>query len=630
MKIDTTYSEEFDAVYNSFNSTEKGKKLLAIEGIDRRALDVGRLSHEYFTQNLTDMSLDANSNADEEISPNNYGAEIVKGIQKIEGEYLIHRYALKRFGVEYANELMRAIWSGDIYMHDASGVGIQQPYCFATSTSMIMIEGRPYGHLHSMPPKRADSFMAQCTEFVMDLSQAFCGAIAVSDLIPNYCYYAKKENRSDYDIINDFQKFAFIVNNKFRVGGQSPFCNISIFDMPNLMKLFEHSTYPDGSQMDFEYVMRVQKLFCEWFAKGDPETKLPYRFPIATINISCDENKNILDTDFLDWVSKVNLNTGCFNIYVNSGTKIASCCRLINDGSRMAARADAFGNGGSNIGSHRVVTINLPRIARHANGNTEVFNTKLNRCLEMARDLLLIHREEILERRIKAGFLRFYKPLRWFSMSQMFSTIGILGVYEMNKFMGFDIRKDDGQKFTSDILTAIEAFAIKTSDETSHSFNVEEIPGESVAIKFAEKDRIVFGDNPFVMYSNQFIPLIENATIPERIQITGKFSEIMSGGSILHIGLADQIKDPRIMRKLIEYAVNNGVAHFAISYSFGTCSNEHVTICGTATICPICGANIEKHLTRIVGYYTETTSWGTIRREYEFPNRKYTGLTDIQ
>ena len=104
-------------------------------------------------------------------------------------------------------------------------------------------------------------------------------------------------------------------------------------------------------------------MFGDWFSKGDPDTNLPYRFPIVTLNISKNENGEITDQDFLDWASKVNLNTGCFNIYVNIGSKIASCCRLVNDVERMQYRADTFGNGGLSIGSHRVVTINLPRIA---------------------------------------------------------------------------------------------------------------------------------------------------------------------------------------------------------------------------------------------------------------------------
>ncbi|HPL94986.1 MAG TPA: anaerobic ribonucleoside-triphosphate reductase, partial [Paludibacteraceae bacterium] len=273
MRIQTTFDPDFEELYNYYNVTEKGKALLDIEGISRNALDIGVMSQKYFTNKVSDISLDANSNSNDEISHNNYSAEIVKGLAKLNSYYLLHEYSRKRFGLERANELLKAIFNSSVYFHDAASTQI--PYCMAYSTSFIMNEGRKYGQLHSMPPKRAHSFVAQVIETTMDLSQSFAGAIAISDLIVNLCYYTKKENLSDYQIINLLQGFVHVMSNKFRVGGQSPFTNVSIFDRPNLEKLFEHYTYPDGTSVDYDYVIRIQKLFAEWFAEGDPVSGMP-------------------------------------------------------------------------------------------------------------------------------------------------------------------------------------------------------------------------------------------------------------------------------------------------------------------------------------------------------------------
>ena len=625
MLINCTLSHEFDCLYDSINETIYGAKILDIDGISGRCLDVGSMSHAYFTQNLSNVTIDNNANADEGISPNNYGSEIVRGIQKIEGYYLLHRYATKRFDVKRANDLLKSILLGDVYFHDASGIGIQQPYCFAMSTSMIMIEGRPYGSLHSLPPKRADSFIAQTAEVVMDNSQIFCGALALGDLFVNYAWYSKRENLPDKTIVNDFQKTVHIFNNAFRIGGQSPFTNFSLFDRPNLEKVFEHYTYPDGSRPDFDYIMHIQKIFAEWFAKGDPASGLPYRFPICTANICVSKDKEIIDKDFLDFVSKVNLEKGCFNIYINDGFKISSCCRLVNDSSRMQFKSDTLGNGGVQIGSHRVVTLNLPRIALKSKNDQKKFYAELDSILESARDLLQIHREEILRRRVDRGFLKFFKPLGWFTLNHLFSTIGIIGVSETNKLMGFDITSEEGTQFTLDVLNYIEDFAKKTSVETGHSFNVEEIPGEAVASKLCQKDKIIFGEEnvPFELYSNQYIPLMENVSLPERIITTGKFMEILSGGGILHLNVAEQIKDPAVMKHLIEYSVQNGISHMAVNYGFGTCKNGHTTICGNSIKCSICGEEIDEYVTRIIGYFSKVSNWQKTRREYEFPRRVF-------
>jgi ribonucleoside-triphosphate reductase len=622
LQVETTFSPEFDEWYNKISQTKHGKELLEIEGISRRSLDVGGMSHSYFTKKFVDETVDSNSNAGEDINPNNYGAEIVKGIQKLEGFYLIHRYASRRYGLEKANKLLSSIVRGDVYFHDSSGVGVQEFYCCGVSTTPIMTEGRPYGPLRSLPPKRADSFIAQITEWTMDLSQQFAGAVALGDLFVNYAWYAKKEGLSDDRVINDLQSFVHVMNNTFRVGSQSPFTNLSLFDRPNLEKVFEHYRYPDGTSIDYEYVMYIQKLFGEWFSKGDPASGLPYRFPVVTANLLI-ENDEIIDKEFLEFISKVNLDKGCFNIYVNSGNKIASCCRLINDMRQF--KSDTFGNGGMNLGSHRVVTINLPRIALEAHGNFKLFFSGLQTELETVRDLLVVHREDILKRRVDAGFLKFFNPLKWLTANRFFSTIGIIGVYEMNILMGYDITSEEGTNFTLNVLNYIEDFAKKTSKETGNSYNVEEIPGESVASKLCEKDKVIFGKDsiPFNLYSNQYIPLIADVPIPERIKITGKFMEILSGGGILHLNVKERLTDASVMRDLILYAVRNGVGHLAINYGFGICENGHTTVCGNETECRICGACIKDHITRVIGYFSKVSNWQKTRREFEFPKRVF-------
>ena len=80
------------------------------------------------------------------------------------------------------------------------------------------------------------------------------------------------------------------------------------------------------------------------------------------------------------------------------------------------------------------------------------------------------------------------------------------------------------------------------------------------------------------------------------------------------------------MKKLIEYSVQHGVSHLAVNYGFGICKNNHTTICGNSTTCPICDEQIIDWLTRIIGYFTKVSSWNKVRREYEFQNRTFNGI----
>ena len=106
--------------------------------------------------------------------------------------------------------------------------------------------------------------------------------------------------------------------------------------------------YPDGSNPNVELIYGVQKIFCEWFRHGDPVSQFPYRFPIVTLNLRIDENRKIIDQEAFEYFSAINLEKAAFNIYISSGNKIASCCRLISD--LDVAGTDSFGNGGVSLG----------------------------------------------------------------------------------------------------------------------------------------------------------------------------------------------------------------------------------------------------------------------------------------
>jgi anaerobic ribonucleoside-triphosphate reductase len=639
MRAGLTFEEEFDELYDLFALEMGGEQLLRLNGIHPEQIDVGYMSHKYHTDKVQDISVDANANANGRKSINNYQSEITKGVLKLEGYYLLWRYTKKRLGRERANELLWKIWSGELYFHDASGANIQIPYCWAFSTTPIMIEGRPYGQLHSTRPKRADSFMAQVIEATMDMSQDFAGAVAPSDLIVNYCYYAKKEQLQDYQVLNDLQKFVHVMNNGFRVGGQSPFVNLSLFDRPNLEKVFGELIYPDGSSPDFDYITHVQQLFGEWFAKGDPSNGLPYRFPVVTLNIHKDENGDIIDRGFLKWAARVNKNLGCFNIYINDGYKVATCCRLVNDRSKL--RPDTFGNGGLNLGAHRVVAVNLPNVAYIAKARAGImrFNQaplslimpalleELEDRLVAAKDLLMVHREEILRRRIRDGICKFFNPLEWFDSDDLFSVVGIVGIYEMVDALGYSILDEQGQRIVEEVLQYIEKRLQDFTDETGYPFSCEEIPGEQAAVKLAEMDNAAgFIDaEKYQMYSNQYVPLIVEADMMTRIEIAGRFQSMVSGGGILHINVDSQIVTEEQMESIIIAAVKAGVQHFAINYGFGVCEHGHVVIVGNGIICPECGGKIRDYLTRVIGYFTLVSAWNKVRREFEFHERKFVG-----
>jgi anaerobic ribonucleoside-triphosphate reductase len=677
-----SFDQDFKDIYTRYNNDVLLKQLLTLDGISPDKIDVASMSKGYFTKRLADVSIDQNANANEEISPNNYQAEVTKGELKLNGYYLLWKKTKEMFGTKTADRIINRIWVKDVYFHDASSHGIQTIYCVAFSTFNLLIDGRPYGQLHSLKPKRADSFMAQAIETIMDMSNTVMGAVAPADLIVNYAYFAKKEYDNLIELIeslqnttnmykilalateqteecvadafkksgtkeelakdllknkfiNSFQKLVHIVNNKYRVSGQSPFVNISLYCRNTLRNLFEHILFPDGSEIDIEFTMWIQKIFGEFFAKGDPKNGQPYRFPVVTVNINVpgESDAYTIDHDFKSWVSQANLKTGVFNIYVSQGNKIAMCCRYSNDITAMRNyKTDTFGNGGLNIGSSRVITLNLPRIAILAENNIDKFYNILDNIMEDIKIMHIVHRA-ILKERVDQGFIQFIKPLNWLSLDHFFATVGIIGDYEMIKFMSKDIKTKDGQVMNHNILEYIDQKTLEFTNETRIVFNVEEIPGESTAPILAKADRAMFGDTvqPYELYSNQYLPLIASPDIFEKLELSGMFMKTVSGGGIAHINMSEGLTEAKQMEYLIDLAIEYGVTHFAINYGFGICGEcEGVSIVGNGKICPICGGEIADWLTRIIGYFVKVSSWHKVRKDFEFPHRSFAEVGQIR
>lgn len=622
------YAPGFVELYNEYHSTERGKALLKLFGISREQQDIPTMSRRYFEAHTGDMSVDPNANVGNSKCPNNFASEIAKGSSKLTGYHLLWTYLSEEYGDEKASEIIAKCWRGHYYFHDLSGAGVTTPYCFAASTMPLIDQGRPYGQLRSRPPKRAESFMSQAVEYTMDLSQEFMGAIALGDLVINFAMMCLKDNIDlDSDdgrlfCMNQFQKFVHVVNNKFRVSAQSPFTNISLFDRPQLEGLFKEYVYPDGAKAidNIEYIMQAQELFMRFMAAKDPLSGMPYRFPICTVNITTNKGR-ILDEKFLELVAKYNVE-GIFNVYITDGIgKIASCCRLLSDMKQMRERqrSDVFGNGGLNIGSTRVCTINAARLSLEAGGPVE-FRAMLRRAVNDVRDLLLAHRRA-LESLANSGYLKFFRPLGWISMRMFFSTIGVVGLYEALEQFGeeYVLPSKKGIKEAQKILKYIDSAAQKFTEQTGVPFNVEQVPAEGAAVTLAQADKIFFPKSPYELYSNQSIPLWVDVDMITRARVDGQLNNCYSGGGISHLNIGSTVTSAQ-MKKMIEFAISCGIDHFALNPVFARCENGHIHL-GDLETCPTCGEAIEEKVTRVVGYYTPISDWAKSRREWEFPRR---------
>ncbi len=494
------------------------------------------------------------------------------------------------------------------YFHDITKGVI--PYCYATSTGKILHEGLQYvDDYPSEKPQRYDSYIAQVIDLVLEMSQEHAGAIAVPDLFVNMAEFFKdcdEINSQQYLIENVFQSMIFTFHRKVRPSGQSPFVNITIADAPTLMAVFKQD------EQQILKIKALQIIFLKEFAKGLKGK--PFRFPVTTANIALDAQRSIIDIDWLNQIAKY-LKTGRLNIYISKDArKFASCCRMSNDLDLLMSMAgvDSFGNGGVRIGSHRVITLNIPKIITD--------DEDLSHAVILASNFLKAHRE-LLRSLInhKSGkFLKFFKH-KWEDLdSNFFSTIGIIGIWEA---ANIKLAKQDKHDPTlaetiaeiKNIMLVIKNAVALMSRELAMPMNIEQIPGESSAADLGSEINVP-------ILSNQYIPLWEDVELVDRIRYAGELDDLFTGGAITHLNIERALTDKSIIA-LIKLAAKAGMTHFAPNHIYSQCEQGHNVI-GKHVKCPICQGAITDYLTRIIGYFVPISSWNKHRKQ-EFKTRKF-------
>jgi ribonucleoside-triphosphate reductase (formate) len=563
------------------------------------------------------------------------------------------------YGKEEAKRLSGEMFSYSLALSDSTQ--ILGSYCYAADFSKLITEGRPWGVVHSAPAKRVTSYMQQCTETVHEMSNHIAGAIAIATLffdIAHLIMYKdgindSLENVNLDDVMNDevtrktltnlFQTLIHSVNHTSRNGAESPFTNVSIFDRGKiagvigiLPHLFEDTIkYDDMPKEDEEaadlkiaevsdMIVELQKIYMDIFEKGDQmHDNRPMTFPVTTLNITKEQKEDgtwvIPEQDFLKDMSERELYR--YNINASKGARVAMCCRFQNDYDLMkeqAKQVNSFGGEGIAIGSHRVNTLNLHRVALEAT-SLEDFYSRLTILTEDSVKILKAHKE-LLYMLSEKGLQKFVSN-GWIKLDNLFSTVGIIGSYEMKETLEakFDVDYDVVEK----ALGHIDGLVAEYSKQYGVFGNIEEIPGESLAVKLAKADTILFGKEKQVykMYSNQFIPLWHDATIYERMEADGKYQAKLTGGGIVHFQIGS-ILTPTQNMNLVNDAVQVGCEHFAANPITNECANGHNTI-GDHTVeaCPVCGADIESRRTRVVGFQTKVNDWNEVRRLWEAPKR---------
>lgn len=644
--FDNRFVHKLEELYDKY-----GEEIFSIMGIANRHLDIARFSENFFekSSSVAEVSVDGNANVKEK-NIMQYNYENGKALMKLNSIYLLWRWMMECFSEEDADVALEKVISGELFINDLTNY--QMPYCYAFDLRILLSEGMNFfkGNMNIKPPKRSNSFFALMIQATAYISNQIMGAASYPDFFvvldwfyrkefgDNYVKRLKigrhnsKEGQSEehvplwYEVKNQFQNFIYSMNYPFR-GNQSAFTNLSIMDRGFLKELFKDYMIPEGNgqfaKPDLESTLALSKVFYEYYAEINSKEGI-FTFPVMTHAISIDENDgHLLDPDFFDWSAEANHAKALANVFQSPPNAFSTCCRLKNDFSKVAdvGYQNSFGVGGLSIGSHRVAGLNLPRMAILEKDNPNL----LEENLDILHKVLYSHRQ-LIKNIIDGGHLPLY-PTGWINLQRQYSTIGFVGAYEYVINKGLDIRTDEGIDEVTRILSTIESKIVEWQNaekDERNIYNIEQIPAESMAVRLCEMDSVL-GYNPqnCQLYSNQYIPLIEDSSIYDRFRIQGKIDGLTSGGAILHINVDDE-KPLSVtqFKKVMELALKTGTVYFAINYAYSECESSHYSI-GKHDSCPICEKEIVCQYTRVVGFITPVRSWNQVRRDWEYDRRVF-------
>ena len=412
---------------------------------------------------------------------------------------------------EYLNDLKHHI----IYKHDESSfAGAIAPYCVSMTMYPFLLHGiKQIGGL-SAAPKNLDSYCGMYINLIFATSAMFAGAVATSEFLLYFDYFARKEWGDNYyqkyDVIitrdhcnrtktikqqihQHFQQVVYSINQPAAARGlQSAFINFSYFDKSFFKGMFGDFYFPDGTQPIWESLSWLQQDFMQWF--NAERLKCILTFPVESFALVY-KNGEFEDKESAEFVAQEYARGHSFFTYISDTVdSLSSCCRLKN---MITTKEFSFTNGnmGVQTGSKSVITLNLNRIVQDWCKSIGGIPTVSNQY-----DSLRLYLNDILERVYKyhiaynellwdmydAGLLPVYKA-GFIDLNKQYLTIGINGLNQAAEYLNIQCTNNQEYKdFCKALFTIIKEANTKANGIFNNhklTFNTECVPSESLAAK---------------------------------------------------------------------------------------------------------------------------------------------------
>ena len=603
------------------------------------------------SSNTANATIDDNSN----VSGKNIGilnAEIHKSDNILISRAMIEK-KLKELYPEFdCKNYTKDLSNHIIYKHDESGfAGAIAPYCCSITMYPFLNEGiKKIGGL-SAYPKNLDSFCGMYINLIFATAAQFAGAVATSEFLLYFDYFAKKEWGKNYYTTPDtiitcnslrnktirnqihqyFQQVIYSINQPAAARGmQAAFVNFSYFDKPFFEGMFGDFCFPDGTKPEWSSLSWLQQEFMTWF--NAERLKTIITFPVESFALVYKDGK-FIDPESAKFVAEEYARGHSFFTYISDSVdSLSSCCRLKN---MVQTKEFNFTNGnmGVQTGSKSVITLNLNRIIQdkckeHNPSERTVWKEEMKEYLiNILSRVYKYHTayNALLHDMFDANLLPVYKA-GFINLDKQYLSIGINGLNQAAEFLGISCNDNlDYKEFCQFIFSIIKEQNVlhKTKTET---YNTECVPAESLAIKNYNWDKedgywVPTDTNLYASYI--FKPNDKKLSVLGRIKLHGAeyIGEYLDGGSAAHINLEEHLSAKQY-EKLLKYAAEVGCQYFTFNIPNSECEKCGFISRIAITKCPKCGSTNISLWDRIIGYLTKIKNWSS-GRQIEQKTRVY-------
>ena len=373
-------------------------------------------------------------------------------------------------------------------------------------------------------------------------------------------------------------------------------------------------------------------------------TKQILTFPVETMAMVYDPKTNdIIDKDYKDFTAEMYAEGHSFFTYISdSADSLASCCRLRNELAENTFNPTS-GLTGVMTGSCNVITLNINRIVQDWYKSLNIgsqfpltyhksLSEYLSKILERVYKYHIAFKTMLYDLEDKGMFAA--SNGGYIHISKLYSTIGINGLNEAARFLGFKVsNNNDYIEFLQLVLGTIKEGNKKHSihdKKRPFLFNSEVVPAEGLGGKNyrwdLEDGYIVPEDEN--LYNSYFYDAHDDTSVLNKFILHGRQTyQFTDGGSAAHINLEDHLSKEQYL-KLIDFAIVNGTNYFTFNIPNSKCDDCGYITKHPITECPKCHSKNITQYTRVIGYLRPIKSFGK-DRQIEANKRVYSKDVEV-